>query len=183
MAVNGEISDGFATTVLPDIKAGAIFQVNKYKGRFHGEIQPTTPRGERVIKFDEFSSWIFDSKWNDFACSAKNLKFDIARGISIFFDNLIGLPVSLVSKYANSSNHEKLLALQISSYINDGYKTLGDLVKRIEYILKINNLTLESYIYPGQKLKIPKSFSTIKHDIPLWPIPISVIAKTITKSE
>ena len=42
-------------------------------------------------------------------------------------------------KYANSSNHEKLLALQISSYINDGYKTLGDLVKRIEYILKINN--------------------------------------------
>ena len=42
-------------------------------------------------------------------------------------------------KYANSSSHEKRLALQISSYVNDAYITLGDLVKRIEYILKINN--------------------------------------------
>ena len=37
-------------------------------------------------------------------------------------------------KYSNSSSHEKRLALQISSYINDGYVTLGDLIKRIDYI-------------------------------------------------
>tara|TARA_Y100000590_G_scaffold78450_2_gene87186 strand:+ start:2263 stop:2775 length:513 start_codon:yes stop_codon:yes gene_type:complete len=42
-------------------------------------------------------------------------------------------------KYSNSSSHEKRLALQISSYINDGYVTLGDLIKRIDYIFKINN--------------------------------------------
>jgi len=44
-AVIGVISEGFATTVFPAAKAGAIFQVNKYRGRFHGDIQPTTPIG------------------------------------------------------------------------------------------------------------------------------------------
>src|SRR5690348_3379339 len=32
-AVNGVISDGFATTALPAASAGAIFQVNRYSGR------------------------------------------------------------------------------------------------------------------------------------------------------
>jgi hypothetical protein len=32
----GVISEGFATTVQPAAKAGAIFQLNKYKGKFHG---------------------------------------------------------------------------------------------------------------------------------------------------
>ena len=41
--------------------------------------------------------------------------------------------------FANSSDLEKRLALQISSHINDGYKILSDLVLRVEYILKINN--------------------------------------------
>ena len=44
-AVAGVISEGFATTVLPAAKAGAIFHVNKYSGRFHGEIHATTPKG------------------------------------------------------------------------------------------------------------------------------------------
>ena len=44
-------------------------------------------------------------------------------------------------KYANGSDLEKRLALQISSHVNDGYKVLGDIVLRIEYILKINNFT------------------------------------------
>src|SRR6185312_1877324 len=35
-AVNGVISEGFATTALPAASAGAIFQVNRYSGRFHG---------------------------------------------------------------------------------------------------------------------------------------------------
>ena len=42
-------------------------------------------------------------------------------------------------KYINSTDFEKRLALQISSHINDGHKTLGDIVSRVEYILKINN--------------------------------------------
>ena len=42
-------------------------------------------------------------------------------------------------KFSNGSDFEKRLALQISSYINDGYKRLGDIVLRVEYILKINN--------------------------------------------
>ena len=42
-------------------------------------------------------------------------------------------------KYADRSEYEKRLALQISSHVNDGYKILGDIVLRIEYILKINN--------------------------------------------
>ena len=44
-------------------------------------------------------------------------------------------------KHANGSDLEKRLALQISSHVNDGYKVLGDIVLRIEYILKINNFT------------------------------------------
>ena len=46
-------------------------------------------------------------------------------------------------KYANGSDLEKRLALQISSHVNDGYKVLGDIVLRIEYILKINNFNMD----------------------------------------
>ena len=42
-------------------------------------------------------------------------------------------------KFSSGSDFEKRLALQISSHINDGYKILSDIVRRIEYILKINN--------------------------------------------
>lgn len=38
-------SDGLATTVLPVASAGAIFRVNRYGGRFQGEISPATPPG------------------------------------------------------------------------------------------------------------------------------------------
>ena len=44
-AVRGVSSLGFATMVLPMTKAGAIFQVSKYSGKFHGVISPTTPTG------------------------------------------------------------------------------------------------------------------------------------------
>ena len=42
-------------------------------------------------------------------------------------------------KYASATNHEKRIALQISSFINDAYRTLSNLPERISYILKINN--------------------------------------------
>ena len=44
-AVIGVISLGLATTQFPAAIAGAIFHVNKYKGKFQGEIHPTTPKG------------------------------------------------------------------------------------------------------------------------------------------
>ena len=48
-AVIGVISDGLATTVFPAASAGAIFQVSRYSGRFHGEMQATTPSGRRSV--------------------------------------------------------------------------------------------------------------------------------------
>ena len=50
-AVKGVISLGFATTQFPAAIAGAIFQVKRYKGKFQGEIQPTTPIDCRSVKF------------------------------------------------------------------------------------------------------------------------------------
>src|SRR5580704_14115779 len=41
-AVMGVISDGLATTQLPAASAGATFQVKRYRGKFQGEMQPTT---------------------------------------------------------------------------------------------------------------------------------------------
>src|SRR5690625_829094 len=49
-AVIGVTSLGFATTQFPVASAGAIFQEKRYKGKFHGEIQPTTPRGLLKVK-------------------------------------------------------------------------------------------------------------------------------------
>src|SRR4051812_3612103 len=42
-AVMGVISEGLATTQFPDASAGAIFQVKRYSGRFHGEMHPAIP--------------------------------------------------------------------------------------------------------------------------------------------
>src|SRR5207248_1041991 len=49
VAVRGVTSDGLPTTQLPAASAGAIFQVNRYSGRFHGEMLPTTPSGWRSV--------------------------------------------------------------------------------------------------------------------------------------
>jgi hypothetical protein len=44
-AVTGVTSLGFPTAVFPAASAGATFHVNKYSGKFQGEINPATPRG------------------------------------------------------------------------------------------------------------------------------------------
>ena len=46
-------------------------------------------------------------------------------------------------KFINSSNMEKSLATRNSTYINDAYNTLKDLVSRVDYILKINNYNVD----------------------------------------
>lgn len=45
----GVCSDGLTTTVLPETRAGASFQVMSRNGRFHGTITPTTPSGLRTV--------------------------------------------------------------------------------------------------------------------------------------
>ncbi len=65
-------------------------------------------------------------------------------------------------KFSSGSDFEKRLALQISSHINDGYKILSDIVRRIEYILKINNFvkdeskTINDINFFSEKLNIFK---------------------------
>ena len=48
-AVVGVTSLGLPTTVFPVASAGAIFHVNRYSGRFHGEMHPATPRGRLSV--------------------------------------------------------------------------------------------------------------------------------------
>ena len=49
-------------------------------------------------------------------------------------------------KYSKASAVEKTMAARISTHINDGYKILGDLTTRVDYILKINNFTTDENI-------------------------------------
>jgi len=44
-AVNGVVSAGFSTTVLPHASAGAIFQASMSSGKFHGITWAATPSG------------------------------------------------------------------------------------------------------------------------------------------
>ena len=48
-------------------------------------------------------------------------------------------------KFVNASNLEKSMATRISTYINDAYNTLSDLVQRVDYILQINNYSKEEH--------------------------------------
>src|SRR6516225_7733420 len=45
----GECSEGLTTTGQPAARAGAIFQVNRSNGEFHGVIAATTPTGSRRV--------------------------------------------------------------------------------------------------------------------------------------
>ena len=76
--------------------------------------------------------------------------FDIEVEISINIDQLNKKYFSLQSKFhpdkfADSSNLEKSMATRISTYINDAYNTLSDLVERVDYILQINNYSKEEH--------------------------------------
>src|SRR5207244_7960373 len=57
--VRGVNGDGFSTRVLPAISAGAIFQLARVIGKFHGVMAATTPSGLRTTSTRaESSSWI-----------------------------------------------------------------------------------------------------------------------------
>ena len=48
-------------------------------------------------------------------------------------------------KFVNASNLEKSMAARVSTYINDAYNTLSDLVERVDYILQINNYSKDEH--------------------------------------
>lgn len=63
-AVTEVISLGFATTVLPVAIAGAIFQVSRYRGRFHGLIRPAANSTEPCFKTHKAQITFTDSNVN-----------------------------------------------------------------------------------------------------------------------
>ena len=74
--------------------------------------------------------------------------FDIHVGIEIDIKILNERYLALQSKFhpdrfVNSSNLEKSMATRLSTYINDAYHTLKDLVSRVDYILIINNFSID----------------------------------------
>ncbi len=76
--------------------------------------------------------------------------FDINIDISVDNNDLDKKYLKLQSKfhpdkYASASNMEKTMAARISTHINDGYRTLSDLVLRVDYILKINNFSVSEH--------------------------------------
>ena len=48
-AVSGVCSAGLSTTVLPQARAGAIFQTAMTSGPFHGMMPAQTPSGSRTV--------------------------------------------------------------------------------------------------------------------------------------
>jgi len=73
-------------------------------------------------------------------------------------------------KFTNSPDIEKRIALQISSYLNDGYITLCDFVKRVEYILKIKKFdtdesrTLFDEEFLEEQIELNECIEQIKTD-------------------
>ena len=69
--------------------------------------------------------------------------FGIEAQITIDIEHLNSKYLTLQSefhpdKFVNASNLEKSMATRVSTYINDAYNTLSDLVERVDYILQIN---------------------------------------------
>ena len=92
--MSGVVSAGFSTTVLPQARAGAIFQAAISSGKFHGMICPTTPSGRAVMPGTAYSSLSAHPAWWK-RCAA-------ASGTSTSRDSRIGLPPSIDSSTANS---------------------------------------------------------------------------------
>ncbi len=73
-------------------------------------------------------------------------------------------------KFSNSSDIEKRIALQISSYLNDGYITLREFVTRVEYILKIKefntdeNKTLFDEEFLEEQIELNECIDKLKTD-------------------
>tara|TARA_Y100000389_G_C17452100_1_gene515572 strand:+ start:368 stop:859 length:492 start_codon:yes stop_codon:yes gene_type:complete len=110
--------------------------------------------------------------------------FDIEISITIDMSELDEKYLNLQSKFhpdkfAHASKIEKSMATRISTHINDGYKTLSNLVFRVDYILEINdfsvdeNVTFKNNIFLIEQMNLSETitqadeseYSIIKNDI------------------
>ena len=76
--------------------------------------------------------------------------FGIDAQISIDTENLNSQYLILQSKFhpdkfVNATNLERSMATRVSTYINDAYNTLSDLVDRVDYILQLNNYSKDKH--------------------------------------
>jgi len=76
--------------------------------------------------------------------------FGIDAQISIDIENLNSQYLILQSKFhpdkfVNATNLERSMATRVSTYINDAYNTLSDLVDRVDYILQLNNYSKDEH--------------------------------------
>ena len=76
--------------------------------------------------------------------------FGIDAQISIDTENLNSQYLILQSKFhpdkfVNATNLERSMATRVSTYINDAYNTLSDLVDRVDYILQLNNYSKDEH--------------------------------------
>ena len=76
--------------------------------------------------------------------------FGIDAQISIDIENLNSQYLILQSrfhpdKFVNATNLEKSMATRVSTYINDAYNTLSNLVDRVDYILQLNNYSKDEH--------------------------------------
>ena len=115
--------EGFNTTVHPAARAGASFHAAIRNGKFQGIICPTTPIGSLNIRFNVFSSSIFEVPSSLLIAPAKYLKWSAPNGISANEVSLIGFPLSILSTAAKKS-----LFLSIISAIfnNTSWRSIGD---------------------------------------------------------
>ena len=76
--------------------------------------------------------------------------FGMDAQISIDIENLNSQYLILQSKFhpdkfVNATNLEKSMATRVSTYINDAYNTLSNLVDRVDYILELNNYSKDEH--------------------------------------
>ena len=76
--------------------------------------------------------------------------FGIDAQISIDIQNLNSQYLILQSKFhpdkfVNATNLERSMATRVSTYINDAYNTLSDLVDRVDYILQLNDYSKDEH--------------------------------------
>ena len=70
LAVSGLSSAGLSTTVQPEARHGASFQVASMNGTFHGVMRPATPFG-RLIEYPIWAVLRNASSWIEPQISAK----------------------------------------------------------------------------------------------------------------
>ncbi len=101
--MSGEFSAGLRTMEQPTASAGAIFQVSRVSGKFHGVTAPTTPAGSRSIMAHEESPTLGISSSTLSMASPNHLRVRWQARTSIALASRAGLPISRAVRTASWS--------------------------------------------------------------------------------